>query len=166
MNYPVEIIRSDKRKKTIQAKEIDGKLYIYLSSGMSEDEEKLWIDSMVKRIDSQKRRKKLNSDEQLVKRARELNRRYFSGKLKFGIGYVTNQNSRFGSCTPKDKTIRISDRLADMPGWVRDYVIVHELAHLVHPDHSKKFWELVNHYRYSERARGYLIAVGMSSDEG
>ncbi|HDH81753.1 MAG TPA: M48 family peptidase, partial [Thermoplasmatales archaeon] len=76
-----------------------------------------------------------------------------------------NQGRRFGSCTPEDKKIRISDRLADMPPWVRDYVIVHELAHLIQPDHSKKFWELVNRYRYAERARGYLMAVGMESDD-
>jgi hypothetical protein len=101
----------------------------------------------------------------LVKSAQEINRKYFDGKLKFEIKYVTNQNSRFGSCTPKNKTIRISDRLADMPHWIRDYVIIHELAHLIHPNHSKNFWELVNQYRYVERARGYLMAVGMASDE-
>ena len=62
--------------------------------------------------------------------------------------------------------IRLSDRIADMPRWVQDYVIIHELTHLIHPDHPKKFWEKVNRYKYAERAKGYLIAVGMESDEG
>jgi len=47
-----------------------------------------------------------------------------------------------------------------MPSWVQDYIIIHELTHLIYPDHSKKFWETVNRYRYAERAKGYLIALG------
>jgi hypothetical protein len=132
---------------------------------MSEEEEKKWIDRIIKRMEKRKRKQKLNTDGLLVKRVREINKKYFDGKLKFDIRYVTNQNSKFGSCTPANKTIRISDRLADMPRWVGDYVIIHELAHLIHPNHSKRFWELVNHYKYAERARGYLMAVGMEADE-
>ena len=161
----VEVIRSDRRKRTIQAKEIKGKLYIYLPGNMSEKEEKKWIAHMTERMEKRKRRHKLNTEGSLADRAQTLNKIYFDGKLKFEIKYVTNQSSKFGSCTPSNKAIRISDRLADVPGWVRDYVIIHELAHLVHPDHSKRFWDLVNHYRYAERARGYLMAIGMGADE-
>lgn len=80
--------------------------------------------------------------------------------------YVKNQNSRFGSCTPADGTIRLSDRLATMPTWVRDYVLVHELAHLLEANHGPNFWKLVNRYPLTERARGYLMAVGLESDAG
>jgi hypothetical protein len=72
---------------------------------------------------------------------------------------------RFGSCSPSQGTIRISHRVAAMPAWVRDYVIVHELAHLVEPNHSRAFWDVVNRYTKTERARGYLIAIGMEADE-
>ena len=95
-----------------------------------------------------------------------MNRRYFGGKLTWqSIRYVTNQNKRFGSCTPSHGTIRISHRVSEMPAWVRDYVLVHELAHLVEPNHSRAFWDLVNRYPKTERARGYLIAIGMATDE-
>ena len=161
----IEIVRSRKRKKTVQAREENGKIYVYLPAGMSREEEKKYVDELVKKMERRKRRRELNSDESLSRRAQELNEKYFGGKLEFEIKYVTNQSRRFGSCTPQDKKIRISDRLADMPSWVRDYVIVHELAHLIQPDHSKKFWELVNRYKYTERARGYLMAVGMESDD-
>ena len=49
------------------------------------------------------------------------------------VRWVTNQNGRWGSCTPADRTIRISHRIQDMPDWVIDYVLLHELAHLVVP---------------------------------
>ena len=47
-----------------------------------------------------------------------------------------------------------------MPKWVRDYIIVHELAHLIIPSHGKKFWDLVKKYPLTERARGFLMASG------
>lgn len=161
----VKIIRSTKRKKTIQAKMVNGKFWIYLPADITKIEEQRWIEQMKKRFDKRKRRQKLNSDERLQKRSKEINKQYFNGILDFEIKYVTNQISKFGSCTPKTKMIRISDRIADMPRWVQDYVIIHELTHLIHPDHSKRFWEKVNRYKYAERAKGYLIAVGMNSDE-
>jgi hypothetical protein len=89
---------------------------------------------------------------------------YFKGELRIAaVEYVTNQNKRFGSCSTRTRQIRLSHRLAAAPGWVRDYVLVHELAHLVHPNHGKRFWALVNKYPLSERARGYLMAVGMEA---
>jgi predicted metal-dependent hydrolase len=77
------------------------------------------------------------------------------------IRWVSNQNKRVGSCTPSKGTIRISHHVAEMPAFVRDYVIVHELAHLVEPNHSQGFWKLVTRYPRTERARGYLMAVGL-----
>ena len=161
----VEIIRSKRRKNTVQAKFVNEKLCIYLPSGMTESEEKKWIDKMVKWGQRHKQRKQLNGNEELLKRAQELNKIYFYGSLDFSIKFVTNQNTRFGSCTTANKSIRISDRLNKMPRWVQDYVIIHELAHILHPNHTKRFWEKVNQYKYAERAKGYLIAVGMSSDD-
>jgi predicted metal-dependent hydrolase len=127
---------------------------------MSEAELQPIIENLQKRW--QKRQAKAVLDDQaLHRRAQELNRQYFKGKLKWNsIKWVTNQNSRIGSCTPANGTIRLSHRLATMPTFVRDYVIIHELAHLIEANHSPKFWELVNRYPKTERARGYLMAVG------
>lgn len=120
------------------------------------------IDGLKKRLRRRSARSVSQTDETLEKRARELNRQYFGGRLKWqSVRWVTNQNSRFGSCTPADGTIRLSHRLAAMPAWVRDYVLIHELAHLVEANHGPKFWELVNRFPLTERARGYLMAVGL-----
>ena len=105
-------------------------------------------------------------DADLERRARELNRQYFGGKLRWkSVRWVSNQNTRNGSCTPSQGTIRISHRLAKMPAFVRDYVLVHELAHLVEANHGPRFWKLVNRYPRTERARGYLMAVGLEALE-
>jgi predicted metal-dependent hydrolase len=74
------------------------------------------------------------------------------------IRWATDMTARWGSCTPTTGAIRISDRLAAFPDWVVDYVIVHELAHLVVPGHDAHFWQLVHRFSSSERAIGYLIA--------
>ena len=112
-----------------------------------------------------KKRKLIGDEKLLIERAKRINKKFFNGSLDFTIKYVSNQNKRFGSCTPETKMIRISDRVAKMPSWVQDYVILHELTHLIHPNHSKEFWDKVNEYKYTERAKGYLIAVGMNKDE-
>ncbi len=158
----VRIIRSKRRKKTVGTKLVKGELWIYLPSTLSREEEKKWVNKMVTRMQRRKRKREVNTDDALARRARDLNYKYFTRRLKINsIKYVTNQNSRFGSCTYKKGTIRISDRLVKMPAWVRDYVIIHELAHLLHPNHSKAFWNEVHRYRYTERARGYLRAKEM-----
>lgn len=162
-DWPVRIIRSAKRRKTVGARLEDGVLVIRAPATIRDEELAPIIDSLKKRM---KRRAKnvSQSDEALEKQARELNRKYFDGRLKWqSVRYVTNQNSRFGSCTPDDGTIRLSHRLAGMPSWVRDYVLVHELAHLVEANHGPRFWELVNRYPLTERARGYLMAVGLET---
>lgn len=156
----ITIIRSKRRKKTIQTKYGDGRLWIYLPAGMSSKDEQKWVDRMIERNDRWQQKKSFKkSNAWLQYRAQELNMKYFNGTLKFSIMFVTNQNSRFGSCTSIDKTIRISKRVTAMPTWVQDYIIIHELTHLLHPDHSKKFWDIVNQYKYAERAKGFLIAI-------
>lgn len=162
----IQIIRSKKRKKTVSAREVEGRFVVQAPAGMSDAELKPIIEKLKSRW--QKRQTKtLLDDQALQRRAQELNREYFEGKLKWrSIKWVTNQNSRFGSCTPADQTIRLSHRLASMPAFVRDYVIIHELAHLVEANHGPKFWRLVNRYPKTERARGYLMAVGLEKLEG
>ena len=98
--------------------------------------------------------------------AAELNRQYFEGKLRWQeIRYVTNQQHRYGSCTPATGVIRVSPhRVVAMPAWVRDYVLVHELAHLREANHGPRFWKLVNRYPKTERARGYLMALGLEGE--
>lgn len=163
-NWPIEIIRSDKRRKTVSAELKQGVLVVRAPAHMKEADLAPIIDNLRQRL-SRQLRLTPQTDETLAERARLLNERYFNGRLRWNsIRYVTNQNKRFGSCTPSQGTIRLSHRLADMPAWVRDYVIIHELAHLEEANHGPRFWKLVNRYPLTERARGYLMAVGLEEE--
>jgi len=162
----VKVIRSAGRKKTIQARMVGDTLVVHLPLGMHREEERKVIAEMKEKIEKKKLKKQINKDDYLRKRFDEFNRRYFQGRLKANsIEFVTNQGRVSGSCTPNRGTIRISHRLLDMPGWVLDYVIMHEMTHLLHPNHSREFWAKVGEYQYTERARGVLIAKGMEEDE-
>jgi predicted metal-dependent hydrolase len=162
----VKVLRSQRRKKTVEARLESGVLVVRAPAAISDAELAPIIEKLRARLEKKGRRRGFKSDASLEARARELNRRYFDGQLSWAsIRYVTNQNKRFGSCTPSNGTIRISHRVREMPAWVRDYVLVHELAHLVEPNHARAFWDLVNRYPKTERARGYLIAIGMETDE-
>ncbi|MBQ1069152.1 M48 family metallopeptidase, partial [Micromonospora sp. D75] len=107
------------------------------------------------------------SDAELLARARRLIDSYLpeygSAAVPASVRWVTNQNGRWGSCTPADRTIRISHRIQDMPDWVIDYVLLHELTHLIVPSHNAEFWALVARYPRSERARGYLEGVAATA---
>ena len=162
----IKVVRSAKRKKTVSARVTDGVLEVRAPAHLTDAELAPIIEQLRGRL--RKRRKEATLDDALLqRRARELNRQCFDGQLDWtSIRWVTNQRKRAGSCTPSQGTIRISHRVADMPAFVRDYIIVHELAHLQEPNHSNRFWALVNRYPRAERARGYLMAAGLEPVEG
>lgn len=160
-DWPTKIIRSAKRRKTVNAQIKDGVLVVRAPMQMTDEELAPVIENLRQRLKA-----KLvvtpQTNEQLHKRAQQLNKKYFNGRLRWeSIKYVTNQNKRYGSCSPTQRTIRLNHRLAKMPEFVRDYVIVHELAHLEQANHGPKFWQLVYKYPLTERARGYLMAVDL-----
>jgi hypothetical protein len=161
----VRIVRSRKRRKTVQAREVDGILRVYAPAAMSDEELQPYVLSLKERIERQKLKPKVN-DEALEARAQILNQRYFHGRLRWiSVSFTTNQSRRYGSCSTGRGIIRISHRIAQMPRFVQDYVLVHELAHLAEPNHGGRFWELVYRYPRTERARGYLMAAGLEEIE-
>lgn len=162
----IEVIRSARRRKTVSARLENNKLVVRIPATLSRKKEKEIVGEMKEKLLAKRELDELNREKNLLKKARELNRKYFDGKLKIkSVRFVANQNKQFGSCTVSRGTIRISDRLAKAPGWVLSYVMMHELSHLQHPNHSKKFWDCVYRYPYTERARGYLIALSLEKDE-
>lgn len=162
MKLKVEVVRSHRRVKTVEASKEGNKVVVRVPASMTRAETNRWVREMVDRVHAAEHVRSLNERTGLEKRARELHAKYFNGRPKLrSVKYVANQRDRYGSCTPVDGTIRISHVVAEYPAWVRDYILVHELAHLRVPDHSAYFWQLVKRYPHAERARGFLIAKGL-----
>lgn len=163
----MRVVRSVRRRRTVSARVVAGVLEVRVPSGASAEEERVWVERMRRWAERRERRQVRLSgldDTDLQRRAATLNGRYFGGGLRFAIRYVADQEGRFGSCSPGG-SIRIAHRVAALPAWVRDYVLVHELAHIVEPNHSTAFWRLVERYPLAERARGYLMALGLEAAE-
>lgn len=161
----VKVVRSHKRARTVSAREVDGVFVVQAPARMSDAELQPIVDQLMARWQKRQQTQALD-DGALERRARELNALYFDGKLRWkSIRWVPNQDARFGSCTPGQGTIRISHRVGSMPVFVRDYVLMHELAHLREAGHGPRFWALVNRFPKTERARGYLMAVGLEQLE-
>ena len=149
----VRVRRSSRRRKTVQGRLVGGVLEVAVPAGLPPGEEARLVADMRKRFE----RRRATGELDLPSRARHVARRH--GLPEPGeIVWSERQQSRWGSCTPGDGRIRISDRLAACPRWVLDYVLVHELAHLAEPGHTPAFWALVARYPLTERARGYLVA--------
>ena len=120
---------------------------------MSDSELDQHVSELVSRLERRYRSEGVDLD----RRARTLAKR-FDLPRPASITWA-EQRDRWGSCTPATKSIRISTRLAAYPPWVLDYVVVHELAHLVIAGHDARFHALVDRYPLAERARGFLMAV-------
>lgn len=144
----------------MQARLVDGIVQVSIPARMSKADEHRWVTEMVARFERRHRAEPVDLDART-----EVLAARFGLERPASIRWVDNQEWRWGSCTPADRTIRISMRLAAFPEWVRDYVIVHELAHLTEPGHGPRFWALVNRYPKTERARGFLIAKDLESPE-
>jgi predicted metal-dependent hydrolase len=158
-SYAVEVRRSARRRRTVSAYREGDRTVVLIPALMSAAEEQRWVTVMLDKLEAQESRRMLG-DEELAARAQQLSAQYLRGRARpYSVRWVTNQNSRWGSCTPSEGTIRLSHRLQGMPEYVVDYVLLHELAHLLVPGHGPDFWKLLESYPRTERARGYLEGV-------
>lgn len=158
----VEVRRSSRRRRTVTAYREQDRIVVLVPERMSAAEEQVFVTDLVQKVLAREARSVApRGDEELARRAQELAETYLAPVLgrvphPTAVSWVSNQQQRWGSCTPGTGVIRLSHRLQPLPAWVVDYVLVHELAHLVEPAHSAAFWRLVAGYPQVDRARGFL----------
>lgn len=130
-----------------------------MPAGLSRTVEDEHVRTLVARLDRRDERVRPSDDELLV-RAAELSRTWLDGEaVPSSVRWVTTMEKRWGSCTSDDRSIRLSHRLKGMPSFVVDYVLLHELAHLLEPNHGPRFWALVDAHPQTTRAKGFLEGV-------
>lgn len=134
---------------------------VLIPARTSRVEEHALVTDLVGRVLAREQRRAApTTDDDLRARAEDLAERFLSGPggppRPSAVRWVTNQQQRWGSCTPATGVIRLSHRLQPMPAWVIDYVLVHELAHLLQPTHGPEFQALIGRYQQAERAEGFL----------
>lgn len=152
----VEVRRSKRRRRTVSAYREGERIVVLIPASLSRREEAEWVETMVARVVRAEARRR-PTDHDLMERAAALSEAWLEGRaVPATVRWVDNQRSRWGSCTPVDRSIRLSRRLQEMPGWVVDYVLVHELAHLIEAAHNARFWSWVGRYPEAERAKAWL----------
>ncbi|MBM7772203.1 putative metal-dependent hydrolase [Actinokineospora baliensis] len=166
----VEVRRSKRRTRTVTAYREGDTVIVLIPARLSKKEEAHWVQEMQRRLlrnETKRRSPARSSDAALLERCGELSADYFDGQcLPRSVRWVPPMRTRWASCTPVDRTIRVSERLREVPAWVLDYVLVHELAHLLVPGHGEDFWELVHAYPKTERAVGYLEGLSAAAGWG
>ena len=158
MTLPIKVIRSQRRKKSSAARVVNGIIEVRIPAWMSTEQETEAVATLTARIEKKHAIAETGVD--LMARARTLAHVY---KLPVPrkISWVTNQNTLWGSCSFDDGFVRLSSRLLTAPDWVLDYVILHEITHLVESDHGPEFQRLMERYPKAERAEGFLEAMAL-----
>jgi len=174
----IVIIERDRRlKKSARwLRETDGTILLRVPYRIPRSQVEPLLNDVAKSVDRQvlRRRRTPRTDDDLQERAQHINKTFFGNAIQWAaIRWVSNMERRLGSCTnggPTDGHIRISERIREWPQYVIDYVIAHELAHRVHPNHSNAFWNFLRQsYPLTERARGFVqghrYSLGESMEE-
>ncbi|WP_364397589.1 M48 family metallopeptidase [Pseudarthrobacter sp. LMD1-1-1.1] len=170
---PVEVRRSARRTRTVAAFWEDGTAVVAIPARFTAAQEREWVQRMLAKLHKQGERRaaagrrRPATDDALAAHAAQLSAQYLGGRpAPTSVRWVSNQNSRWGSATPADGTIRLSDKLRPMPQWVIDYVLLHELAHLLVASHNAAFWKLLEAYPETQRAKAFLEGVSFATSRG
>jgi predicted metal-dependent hydrolase len=162
----VEVRRSTRRRRSVTAYREGGRTIVVVPHRMSRADIKPFVDELVGRLQAREKRTR-RTDAELHERALAISQRYLDGRAQpRSVRWVGNQRRRWGSCTPADATIRLSDRLAPMPAHVVDYVLLHELVHLLVPGHGPDFEAWMVRYPRLLEARAFLAGVDHATGHG
>jgi predicted metal-dependent hydrolase len=155
----VEIRRSARRKRTVRAYREGDTIIVLMPAHLPKSVEDEHVRTLVGRLEQREQRAR-PSDDELLERAGVLSRTWLGGRaVPSSVRWVTNMDKRWGSCSSGDRSIRLSHRLKGMPPYVVDYVLLHELSHLIEPNHGARFWALVDAHPDAAKAKGFLEGV-------
>lgn len=161
--YDIRISR--RRTRTIAAFREGGRLVVVVPAHLTEGQRRDLIPPLVEKFLAREQRKRApRGDADLTRRAEVLYDAHVAPHVEgprpvFGVRWVSNMRSRWGSCTHATGEIRISDKLRTMPDWVVDHLLIHELTHLHIQGHPPRFHAVAGAHPGAERAEGFLAAL-------
>jgi predicted metal-dependent hydrolase len=157
----IEIVRG--RRRTVELSLEGGKLVARVPRRIARAELESLLAHLRESLWAKLRRKSVFDDDALAARAKAVARRDLPDLdlPPYTVRFSSRQRRRWGSCTLEEGRgrIRLTDRLIGHPAWVLDHVLLHELIHLVIPDHGEEFQRLLSRATNHERALGYLQAL-------
>lgn len=157
----IEVRVSARRRKTSEARWVGGRIVVSLPAHLTGEARETTIAWLVDRLVAKHPLRTVAGEDALMERAVALSDRYRLGVRPSSVRWVTNQSARWGSCSFHSGEIRLSHRLRAVPDWVLDAVLVHELAHLAHPNHSPAFHRLANAFPRHQEAGLFLAGYGL-----
>jgi predicted metal-dependent hydrolase len=165
MQLPADVVlrRSTRRRRTIQARREGDMIVVLVPATLPARECERLVPQLVERVRAREAAGRRRGDEALgqaaVRLANELGTDLDLLPRLTSVTWSARQNRRWGSCTTTTGEIRLSRRMESFPSWVVDYVLFHELVHLVEANHSPRFQELVRRFPDHDRAVGFLEGV-------
>lgn len=134
--------------------ESDNKILINIESNLDDEVRRYNILKIVKKILKEK------TEEIIYKRLKYWTKTTGISYNSVRVKYV---KTRWGSCVKKTKSLNFSSRLVMFPLEVIDAVIVHELCHIIYPNHSKEYWQLV--YKFLPKYKEYDNWIKQNMDK-
>jgi predicted metal-dependent hydrolase len=118
------------------------------------------IPDLARRLVRRVRARQVNAEENALELAHKIAARFPNKPVVTQVQFVTTQQARWGSYSSASRTIRLNAALREMPRWVLEAVVAHELAHVFHQDHGPQFWRLLRSvYPDVDRADAFLAGV-------
>jgi len=157
----LELRVTRKRVKNINARLVGNELRVSAPQSVSAGELRDAIESLARRLVRREHASRVNRETDALALARRVARRFPDRPEVADARFSTAQKARWGSYSPRTRVMRLNAALREMPSWVLEAVVAHELAHVRHPDHSRAFWKLVREVcPQTDRARAFLEGVG------
>lgn len=163
-----EVRRSTRRRSTVSAYREGDRAIVLIPASMSAEAERQWVTELLEALSTDRRGvreiRRTVGDDELAERAKRLSERHLGGRaVPMSVRWVTNQGTSWGSCSAGPRSIRLSHRLQEMPDYVIDHVLLHELAHLLVRGHGPEFHALLESHPEGERARAFLRGFSASA---
>jgi predicted metal-dependent hydrolase len=164
----LRVVLERKRVRHINARLRQETLFVSAPPHATRQVLDLVIPDLARRLLRRVHARKVNAEEDAIALVRKVAARFPNKPEVEHVEFVTTQTSRWGSYSSRTRTIRLHAALRDMPRWVLEAVVAHELAHVTHMHHGPEFWSLLRAVDPDvDKADGFLAGVSwLARDEG